>query len=149
MNIRMNKMKIVWVLAISIIITVYGFGAISVTAPSSGETLTASEDFASTAFQDPWDMNEQTDLGWFIYDVTSGSKSNLSNVTFSGGLFSASSSSEDPNISILETGVTGTCFLGKIGVNYKIDADKYKVFAIRLKLDKTSGSFEVLCLEQQ
>jgi hypothetical protein len=142
MNIRMNKMKMVWALAISIFTTVYGFGAISVTAPSSGETLTASEDFASAAFQDPWDMNEQTDLGWFIYDVTSGSKSNLSSITFSSGIFSASSSSEDPNISILETGVTGTCFLGKIGVNYKIDADKYKIFAIRLKLDKTSGSYE-------
>lgn len=142
MSIKMNRMNIVWVLVISIITTVYGFGAISVTAPSSGETMTAAEDYASAAFQDPWDMNEQTDLGWFIYDVTSGSKSNLSNIIFSNGIFSASSSSEDPNISILETGVTGTCFLGKIGANYKIDADKYKVFAIRLKLDKISGSYE-------
>ncbi|MCP4230193.1 MAG: hypothetical protein GY771_08600, partial [bacterium] len=102
----------------------------------------SAEDFATEAFQDPWDMNEHTDLGWFIWDVTSGSRSNLTGIDFSNGIFSASSSSEDPNISVLETGVIGTSFLGKIGKNYKIDAAKYRVFAVRMKLARTSGSYE-------
>ena len=116
--------------------SINNFAAITVSTPSSGETVAAAEDYASAAFQDPWDMNERTDLGWFIWDVTSGSRSNLSNIAFSNGIFSANSSSSDPNISILDTGVTGTCFLGKIGTNYKINADKYKIFAIRMKLSK-------------
>lgn len=114
------------------------FGAISVTSPSSAVTVKAADDYATRAFQDPWDMNEQTDLGWFIYDTTSGSKSNLKNIVFSGGKFIASSTNTDPNIYILETGlgVSGTANLGKIGPNYKIDADKYKIFVVRMKLNK-------------
>ncbi len=125
-------------------ISIINYGDISVTSPTGAETIESADDFATEAFQDPWDMNEQTDLGWFIWDVVSGSKSNLSNVTFANGVFSAGSSSADPNISILETGIgaSGTCNLGKIGTNYKIDATKYKVFAIRLKLASTSGAYE-------
>ena len=28
--------------------------------------VASADDFATTAFQDPWDMNERTDLGWFL-----------------------------------------------------------------------------------
>lgn len=112
------------------------FGAISVSKPSSNETVAAADDYASEAFNDPWDMNERTDLGWFIWDVTSGSRSNLTGQTFSGGIFSATATSNDPNIYILDSAVTGTCYLGKIGKNYPINASKYKVFAIRMKLNK-------------
>jgi len=132
----MNVKKIYIILLMIVNTAGIGYGAVNVTAPSSGETVNAAEDYATSAFQDPWDMNEQTDLGWFIWDVESGSRSNLSGITFSNGIFSASSSSSDPNISILETGVTGTSFLGKIGTNYKIDAGKYKVLVIRMKLNK-------------
>jgi len=116
------------------------FGAITVTSPSSGETVKAAEDFATAAFQDPWDMDKRTDLGWFIFDVLSGSRSNLTNISFSNGIFSASSTTTDPNISVLETGVVGTCFLGKIGTNYKINANKYKVIAIRMKLSQSHNA---------
>lgn len=134
----MIKKLIRLVLFIMIIgVSLPGFAALVVTTPAGGETVAAAEDYASTAFQDPWDMNERTDLGWFIWDVTSGSKSNLSNITFSNGIFSASSTSSDPNISILDTGVTGTCYLGKIGTNYKINADKYKVFAMRMRVNQS------------
>ncbi|MCP4221268.1 MAG: hypothetical protein GY765_41965 [bacterium] len=130
--------KLLTILFLCMSVCVYS--AIQVTSPSSNETIAAAEEFATEAFQDPWDMNEQTDLGWFIWDVVSGSKSNLSSVDFSNGVFSASSSSTDPNISILETGVgtagNPTCYLGKIGTNFKIDADKYTVLAIRMKLNK-------------
>lgn len=110
------------------------FAAITVTSPSANEVIKSAEDFAAEVFQDPMDMNEQTDLGWFIYDVLSGSKSNLSNISFSNGIFSASAVSPGPEIQILETGVTSTCFLGKIGKNFKINADKYTILAYRMYL---------------
>ncbi len=133
----MIKKMILFTICIGL--SIVSFGAISVTQPSSAQTVAAAEDFASAAFQDPWDMNEHTDLGWFIFDVTSLSRSNLTDISFSSGIFSASATNNDPNISILETGLPGTCQLGKIGVNYKINANKYKVFAIRMRLTGTSG----------
>lgn len=125
-----------FILLVALSVTLNIFGAISVSKPSSNETVAAADDYASETFNDPWDMNQRTDLGWFIWDVTSGSKSNLTGQTFSGGIFSATATSSDPNIYILDTGVTGTCYLGKIGKNYPINASKYKVFAIRMNLNK-------------
>jgi hypothetical protein len=134
------KKRLILFIGICLVLSIYQFAAISVTAPSTSETVEAAEDFATSAFQDPWDMNRQTDLGWFIFDVLSGSKSNLTNISFSGGVFSASATNSDPQVSILETGVSGTCFLGKIGSNYKINADKYKMLVYRMKLGTAHNS---------
>jgi hypothetical protein len=132
--------KNVLIVILALVTAIHITAAIRVTAPASAETLSSADDFATAAFQDPWDMNQQTDLGWFVFDQTSGSSSNLSNISFSNGVFSASSTSSDPNISILETGVIGTCFLGKIGTNYKINADNYKMLAIRAKFSQSHNS---------
>jgi hypothetical protein len=113
---------------------IHHFAAITVTSPAENEVIKSAEDFASASFQDPMDMNEQTDLGWFIFDTLSGSKSNLSNISFSNGIFSASATSPGPEIQILETGIPGTCYLGKIGKNFKIDATKYTILAYRMYL---------------
>ena len=134
-NRRKNSMK--KLLLLSILVCFLGinhFAAITVTSPSANEVIKSAEDFAAEKFQDPMDMNEQTDLGWFIFDVLSGSKSNLSGISFSNGIFSASAVSPGPEIQILETGVPGTCFLGKIGKNFKINADKYTILAYRMYL---------------
>jgi hypothetical protein len=135
-----NLKPLVLVLTICLVLTINQFAAITVTSPSSVETVKAADDFATAAFQDPWDMNQQTDLGWFIFDVISGSKSNLTSISFSNGIFSASAINNDPQISVLETGVTGTCLLGKIGTNYKINADTYKMLAFRMKLNTSHNS---------
>jgi len=116
-----------------LLLSIHIYPAIVVTTPATAETIASADDFASDAFGDPWDMNERTDMGWFTYDVTSGSKSNLSSITYSNGIFSATANSSGPQISVLDTGVTGTCFLGKIGTNYKINASKYTIFAIRMR----------------
>jgi hypothetical protein len=114
------------------------FGAIQVTSPSSAEVVRSAEDYASSAFQNPWDMKEEDDLGWFVFDTTSGSRSNLTNISFANGIFSAASSTNDPNISVLDSalGISAICNLGKVGSNYKINADKFKLFVIRMKLNQ-------------
>ncbi len=61
---------------------------ITVTAPAANETIKAADDFATETFQDPWDMSQMTDLGWFTYGVDA-PVSNLTNIAFSGGIFSA------------------------------------------------------------
>lgn len=132
--------KKVLLMLLGMFLTIYAAGAISVTSPSSAVIVEAADDYATREFQDSWDMNEQTDLGWFIWDVISGSKSNLSNISFSGGIFSASATNTDPNIYILESGLPGTCQLGKIGIKHKIDASTYKVIAYRMNLGTSHDS---------
>src|SRR5258708_15740222 len=60
--------------AITALILMGAFGAsgqITVTAPSANETIRAADDYATLAFQDPWDMSQWTDLGWFTFGVVS------------------------------------------------------------------------------
>lgn len=122
--------------------TMVQYADITVHAPSSNETLASAADYASAAFQDPWDMNEQTDLGWFTFDTTSGSKSNLTNIVFANGRFSASAVTADPYISVVDTALYqgDIANLGKVGSNYKIDASKHRVFAIRMKMSEGHGA---------
>jgi hypothetical protein len=126
--------KLLLLIILVSLLAIHHFAAITVTSPSENEVIQSAEDFAAAAFQDPMDMNEQTDLGWFIFDTLSGSKSNLNDISFSNGIFSAPATSAEPYIQILETGIPGTCNLGKIGKNFKIDADKYTVLAYRMYL---------------
>lgn len=126
--------KLLLFLILVSLLAIHHFAAINVTSPSANEVIKSAADFASEVFQDPMDMNEQTDLGWFIFDVLSGSKSKLTNISFSNGIFSASAVSPGPEIQILETGIPGTCLLGKIGKNFKINASYYTVLAYRMYL---------------
>src|ERR1700722_2084004 len=61
---------------------------ITVTAPNTNLTFKAADDFATETFQDPWDMNQMTDLGWYTFGVDA-PVSCLTNILFSGGIFSA------------------------------------------------------------
>src|SRR6266699_2936744 len=78
-------------------------GQITVTAPSANETIRAADDYATLAFQDPWDMSQWTDLGWFTFGVDQPA-ANLSNIAFTNGIFSATTGSAgnfwllDPNV---------------------------------------------------
>ena len=126
-------------LSIAFCFTTPAYSAITVTSPSSEDRVESADDYASISFQDPWDMDYRTDPGWFIFSKTSDSNHNLTNISFTNSIFSATATTTDPKISVLDTGVPGTSFLGKIGTNYPIDADKYTVLAMRMRLNKDSS----------
>ncbi len=97
-------------------------------------------DFASHSFQDPWDMNERTDLGWHLNGVD-GPLSNLTNVSFSGGVFSGTTtSSAEGNVFLLETSIIGAARHGKIGPNHPIDANTYRILAIRMNVSASANA---------
>jgi hypothetical protein len=98
--------------------------------------VASAEDFASRAFQDPWDMNERTDLGWFLNGIDP-PVSDLTNVSFANGLFSATTGTS-PNVFLLESGNPQAARLGKTGTNYPIDANAYRLMAIRLNMSGAS-----------
>lgn len=97
----------------------------------------AGEDFATRAFQDPWDMNQRTDVGWWL-NSTDQPEPNLTNISFTNGIFSATSTNGDPSFFVVESGFGGTAPIGKIGTNYPVNADLYKLFAIRMRVTTAS-----------
>jgi hypothetical protein len=116
------------------------FAQITVTAPAAGTTTVGpADDYASRAFQDPWDMNEHSDLGWLTFG-TDQPAVNLSGITVSGGVFTATPTSNDPNFWLLDTWIPGSALLGKIGKRFPIDAAKYRVLVLRMRLsERPSG----------
>lgn len=126
--------KAIAVLAIVMSFTGLGFSQsqIIVSAPSSRDDVKACADYADQVLHDRWDMNERTDLGWRIFNTVEEPHSNLGSISFAGGVFSAVSTSNDPNIFILDSAYPGSALNGKNGTNFPIDADKYTVFALRM-----------------
>src|SRR5258708_32935203 len=123
--------------AITALILMGAFDAsaqITVTAPSMNETIRAADDYATLAFQDPWDMSQWTDLGWFTFGVDS-PPALLSNIAFTNGIFSATTLPQvnggGGNFWLLDPNVPGTAPVGKVG---SIDSTKYRRFLIRMNL---------------
>lgn len=99
-------------------------------------SVASAEDFASRSFQDPWDMNERTDFGWFLHGVDLPSP-DLTNISFENGIFSATTGTS-PNVFLLETGNPFAARVGKIGTNFPIDANTYRLVALRMNLSGAS-----------
>lgn len=124
--------KAIAVLAVVASLTGLGFSQLVVSAPSSRNNVKACDDYADQVLHDRWDMTERTDLGWRIFNTAEEPHSNLGSISFAGGVFSAVSTSNDPNIFILDSAYPGSALNGKNGTNFPIDADKYTVFALRM-----------------
>jgi len=101
--------------------------------------VAAADDFATRSFQDPWDMSERTDLGWFLNGVD-GPASNLTNVSFAGSVFSATVPGTIANVFLLESAIVGSAPIGKIGTNYPINAGYYRVLAIRMNVSAPAAA---------
>ncbi len=131
--------------ALFFVISSAAFGQITVTAPAAKVVVRAAPDYATEVLADRWDMNQRTDLGWRIFNTVELPASNLADISFTGGVFSARSTPvydpnfpeiySDPNIAILDSDYPSSAGIGKFGSNYKINADKYRVFAIRMYLE--------------
>ena len=78
-------------------------------------------------------MNERTDLGWFTFGVDQ-PPSNLANINFANGIFSATATASQPNFWLLDSYVPGTAPLGKIGANFPIDSTRFRRLLMRLNL---------------
>jgi hypothetical protein len=111
----------------------------TVTTPSGTTTLKAADDFATRAFQDPWDMNQKTDVGPFLGSNDASSNGWAPGFTFAGGLFSGTTTAGDAQLWLLDTGNPLAAPLGKTGTNFPIDTAAYKVFAVRMKV-QSGGS---------
>ncbi|HSF20295.1 MAG TPA: Ser-Thr-rich GPI-anchored membrane family protein [Vicinamibacteria bacterium] len=124
-------------LGISLVLFSTTAATAAVTSPATQDNVASADDYATRSFQDPWDMTERTDLGWFTFEVMppADTPSFLTNFSFSGGIFSAQTLSDDPQVTLLDTALPETAFLGKIGANFPINANFYTVLSFRMRLN--------------
>ncbi len=111
----------------------------TITAPSGTVNVTTAGDFFSSAFQSPADMNQRTDLGWFLYGVDQ-PRGNISNISVANSVFSGVAANTDPNVYLLETGNPASAPFGRRGDVQPIDASKYRTLAIRMRLSGSQGA---------
>jgi hypothetical protein len=97
-------------------------------------------EFATRELNDPWDMSQRTDRGWFTWgsDLPGAnmpdrriSSDAPGNVFFSGNIIPTSA---DPSIFLLDTWVPGAAKLGKTGANFPIDTTVYNVLYVKMKV---------------
>src|SRR5258706_13698882 len=136
-TIRARKAALI---AFAVLLTIpASLSAQTVTAPSGVVPVATSGDFFSSAFQDPIDMRHRTDIGWFAYGVDQ-PLANLSGISIGNGMFSATASSNDPNLYLLETGNPLSVVRGRRGDVQPIDASRYRTLAIRMRLSGAQGA---------
>jgi hypothetical protein len=129
----MLKRRFVCLVCLLVSVGVLPAGAqVVVTQPAAPTPVASAHDFATRTFQDPADMNERTDVGWWLNSVDM-PYSGWSSASFAGGLFTGVVSA-DPNLWVLETNAPNLPPIGKNGSAYPIDASLYRVFAVRMRL---------------
>ncbi len=122
---------------------------VAAVAPAAPEVIHTADDYASRAFQDPWDMSQRTDMGWYTLGVDAPNV-NLSGISFAGGIFSATAANADPNFWLLDTGNPYAVNTGKTGKRFPIVSSKYKRLVMRMSLNgaglttATPGQAQVL-----
>jgi hypothetical protein len=133
MKALLKKKALICFLFLSVFVT-FSYPQITVTSPSSRDNVKAAADYADEILLDRWDMDKRTDPGWRIFNTIEMPTSGLTNISFSSGILSADTSGTDPNITLLDCGYPGSCFLGKNGTHFPINANKYTMLVIRMYL---------------
>jgi hypothetical protein len=104
-----------------------------------GPTSVASaNDFASNAFQDPWDMSQRSDPGWWLNSVDY-PYHGFSSISYPNGVFTGivdGDPNTDPNVWLLESNSINLPPITKTGSTYPINANKYRIFAMRMRVSQ-------------
>jgi len=111
----------------------------TVTAPAAGTTSVAgANDFATTAFQDPWDMSQRTDVGWWTFGTDNAIAFNFQNPSVASGVFTGTKPNNAPaGLFLLESGLAPTpggsaTPVGKTGQQYPIATGTYTHLVYRM-----------------
>jgi hypothetical protein len=121
------------------VLLIYARGEAQTLTSVGTSSVVSANDFATTAFQDPWDMNERTDLGWFLNSVDQPGNA-FTSVSFANGVFSGTNATNG-NVFLLESANPNAARVGKIGRNYPLDANTQRLMAFRVSTSATSATF--------
>jgi hypothetical protein len=112
----------------------------TITAPTGATPINvrAADDFATRAFQDPWDMSQRTDVGWWTFGTDTSIALNFQNPAVTGGVFTGTKPSGGPaGLYLLESPLApspggSAAPIGKTGQQYPIDANFFTHLVYRM-----------------
>src|SRR4051812_1183766 len=99
------KSRVLYALFVSALCASPAAAQFTVTAPAGVTpiSLKAANDFATRAFQDPWDMSQRTDVGWWTFGTDTAAVINFKNPTVANGVFSGSMTGSAAGLYLLES----------------------------------------------
>ncbi|MEM9316159.1 MAG: hypothetical protein AAGA95_16175, partial [Pseudomonadota bacterium] len=102
-------------------------GVLQVTSPGAGGAeVGEAQEFSTFELGDVWDMSNPE-------DVVSSESNQLLNESFSGGLFTATTTGNDPSFFVLFSGIMSTVFSINRGQQYPIDTSIYRYVTLRIR----------------
>lgn len=106
--------------------------------PTTTSNVKSAEDFPTRAFQDPWDMSQRTDVGWWTWGTDTAIAAQFVNPSVANGVFTGSMTGAAAALFLLDTplaptlpGLTPTP-IGKTGQQYPLDTTKYSHLVYRM-----------------
>ena len=95
------------------------------------DRVAAGNDYAVNELGNPWDMNDGDDI--FVPQSLG-----VSGETFTGGVYSATSTTNDPNVWPLHPGIVNSYKITR-GQLHPVDTSKYRYLAIKARFQASSG----------
>lgn len=107
--------------------------SLAVTQPDgTADKIAAGRDYATETLGDPWDMDNAEDFNL-------NESLNVSGAAYASGTFSCTAASNDPNLFLLDPGLSGTQRNGRTGKYFPIDTTTYRYFTIRMNVSVASS----------
>ena len=72
-----NDLRIALIVSAAVLAAVPAGAQTLTSGPNSNTVVTPANDYAASQWQDPWDMKQRTDIGWFTWAVESESLSGM------------------------------------------------------------------------
>jgi len=95
-----------------------------------GAYVASCDDYAAVVLNNPWDMNEPSDIN---QQIPSADFVGFSNVSFANGVFSAVTTTNDPYFYLVSPQLCSTQLSGgRIGSEFPIDTTKYHKLSFRM-----------------
>jgi hypothetical protein len=108
--------------------------ALVVTAPTASTVVPAGDDYATQVLGNAWDMNDAV-------DIDTEESQFVTNQTFSGSVFSGTTTANGANIYPLFMGYADSINLSR-GANFPINTSHYRYFTIKIKASQPGGDTE-------
>lgn len=116
---------------------VFALPAVTVTQPSGTMNFGEDPDYMTRQWRNPWDMNEESDLYFFVSPTCDSTPAKFSSNSFSNGIWTGTYAVTDPNFWLIHPGYPGALHIGKDGGVYPIDANTYTQLTFRMYLDSS------------
>jgi hypothetical protein len=132
------KQQFLYVVFVVCLTAAPAFAQYSNVSPTTTVQVKAADDFATRAFQDPWDMQQRTDVGWWTWGTDTGIAGNFVNPSVANGLFTGSLNGAAATLFLLDSGLQSSASvgqatpIGKTGQQYPIDATQYSHLIYRM-----------------